>query len=397
MLSDRSVPPARANKVWHWQAMSKDGSLASGRIAAPSRQQAIQRLAQQYEWMTRIKRSYRQRHVRNNASCWALRLTTLSQLLAAGIGLAEALHQQAQAAVNDQEFLFWDDLSERVSSGMPLSAALEHTGIAKVLVLAVPLISLAEQSGGLTHTLANLALQLEKRLALQQRLIAPMRYPALIAAVSIVMMIAMMSYIVPVFRDLYGKEGEALPLATSMLFSLSTLLCDHTLVLLVSLCAALVPCALAWRTRGQWLHRLPFIGSMVRSAARIELLDSLALGQRSNIGLDITLSRLGDNYHGITVGEILKQLTRGFSIAESIRQSAGFSAHTLSIIANGTRCGRLAAAFEHAALLEQRQLERRLGRVELLIEPLMMLALTLGLGAIVVALYLPVFDLGQRL
>lgn len=397
MSSEQAHLRPRTNKVWRWQAVAEDGTTLKGRIAAPSRQEAMQRLSRQYHWITDVKRSYRQSRTRNNASYWAQRLITLSQLLAAGIGLSEALQQQAQAAVSDQEFLFWDSLVERITSGMPLSTALEHAGIATTLVLAGPLVSLAEQSGGLTHTLANLASQLEKRLALQQRLIAPARYPALIALVSIFMMVAMMIYIVPVFRDLYGNESNALPLPTSVLFSLSALLHNHTLLLLTLMVITLVPSIVAWRKRRHWLHRLPWAGRMVRSAARIELLDSLALGQRSNIGLDVTLSHLGTHYHGIAVGKILTRLNLGFSITESIRASGGFSPHTLSIIANGTRCGQLATAFEHAALLEQRQLERQLGRVELLIEPVMMLALTLGLGAMVVALYLPIFDLGQRL
>ncbi|WP_022956644.1 type II secretion system F family protein [Perlucidibaca piscinae] len=330
-------------------------------------------------------------------------LAQLGALLQAGIALHPALRLlQAQQPVQEQAY--WSPVLTHLEQGQPLSACLEQRQALGVGDLA--LLRVAEQTGQLSSQLQRLAQLQARRLTLQRELRRALRYPVL--ALSGAMLVAgfLLTQVVPGFAELYASFDAELPLLTRQVLLLSQLLQQ----LAPAMLAALLVLAglLRWQLpqRPGWrhiLHRLlwhlPLTGRLTRcywlGCWHRTLHDSLAGGLPLEVGLSQAAARVQESALAGAQEDIRRGISQGQPLSSLLADRAGYPSLCRQMVAVGEESGMLATLLD--ALASQFEQDFRDGCAQAIqwLEPLLMLFLGALVGLIVLALYLPMFQLGQ--
>lgn len=228
-------------------------------------------------------------------------------------------------------------------------------------------------------------------------------YPALLCLAALGVLLFMVFFVIPKFAAIYDDARLALPLATRLLISATGILTDHWLpllggTLLLALLAHRLPMQGRWRcVFDRWKLRLVFIGPLLLEYALLNFTRTLATLLASGIALPTAICmscRTLNNRHLEQCLEVANsRITEGKSPSAALEEAGFFPPLALRMVMTGERSGALQEMlFEVAGYYEER-VEERLGRLSSLIEPLMMLIIGLLIGSIVVAMYIPIFQL----
>lgn len=381
--------------IWQWYGRTTTGEHQRGRLLAADKQAAFKELEATGIWVISLKR-LRRTLPRAKASRWKMRFDQLALQLEAGIDLGNAIENQQEIHKKGSEQLFWQGMAVSIERGYPLSDFFITTGLNRTFPLAITLIKLAEKSGQLVPVLQQISQWLEERITLKRRLTAPLHYPLIVGILSTVMVLVMLVKVVPVFEGLYAHHMTALPWITQSLFQCSSLVTHHAITCIAILMASGLILLSAWQPLLQAMHRLPAIGPLLINGEKVLILKSLGLALEQGIPLDqgLLLLKLPDDQWRLNT--LAYQLQTGQSFGTLLAQHPRFGPSLAAMIKNGEQTGQLADALIQASLLEKRQWEHQLSILERYLEPMIMVMLSVMLGGIVSALYLPVFDLGQQ-
>jgi general secretion pathway protein F len=266
-------------------------------------------------------------------------------------------------------------------------------------------VSAGEQSGRLDGVLDRLAGFLEERQALGQKLAAALIYPALLTVIAFAVVIGLMGYVVPQVVGVFVDMGGALPWPTRVLMALSALI-DHLAPIAVpALVAALIAFIVALRQpalRSAWhafLMRLPFLGPLLRAqdaarfartlsiatSAAVPLLEALKLGAAT-----MSLLPLRE-----AVAQAIARVREGGSLARALGESGRLPALLIRLVGSGEKSGQLEAMLDHAAELQEKQVQGRLGALIAILEPVLIVVMGGIVLFIVLAILLPIFRMND--
>ncbi len=343
------------------------------------------------------------RHRQPSAAARQRWLQQLAILLEAGIALHPALSLLALQQP-DNECAYWQPVLAGIEQGLPLSRALaqcrgfSHGDLA--------LLAIAEQAGRLDRQLARLAGLQVRRLALHAQIRRTLRYPLLVLLAALLVSGFLLTSVVPGFASLYRSFGAELPWLTRQVLALSALLQALWLPLLLMFAGLLGATVWLWRQRAGWrrgVHRLlwhlPVTGALAQAAwlgqwhralhetllAGLPFVNALEQAERlvSESPLAAAQSRLQRAVHG------------GRRLSEAMREEPMYPPACARMIAIGEESGMLVALLLALAGQFEEDLDNRCGQAMKLLEPLLMAGLGILVGIIVMALYLPLFQLGQ--
>lgn len=323
----------------------------------------------------------------------------LASMLQSGIALTQALtlmaRHQRRAALRE----LLQDLSARIGQGQSVHQAFAaHPRVFGPLV--IHLLLAGETSGQLAEVCARLADQLEEQQRLHRQWRSALSYPLIVLMVSVGVLGLLLAWVVPVFRELFASLGQALPWPTQLLLDLSQAVNEGLAfapVLALPLLLAAHPMVRArWqRVRDRWLLALPLV-RLQASARWAQALSSL-LG--AGVPLPEALACAGQACHQgemqAHTQRMLRPLQQGSRLSEALADSGVFEALLVQLCATGEETGQLPALLGHAGDMLQSQARQQMQTLTRLIEPALMLGLGGGVGAILVALYLPIFQAGQ--
>lgn len=335
-------------------------------------------------------------------------ITTLtrqwSTLIRAGISLVPALHMLQRSAAEPHMKAILEQVRQDVESGMPLSQALhQHPGPFNPLY--VSMVHAGEKAGILDTMMERLALTLEKNEALRSRLRSALTYPCVVIVVALAVLMLILLHVVPVFEDVFRSFGAELPWSTRAVLALSRAV--HAGALWGAL--AVIPLALflrrQWRQpawQRQW-HRhvlnMPGVGHMVRTSVLARWAHTLSALLASGIPLDEALPIAGNATGHPVYARINEHLQRrvaqGGRLSEGMTHTGRFPDMLIQLCTTGEETGTLDTLLGKAAELMADELDTRVNALSSLIEPLIILVLGGAIGVILVAMYLPIFRLGQ--
>lgn len=398
------------------------GRIRQGRMQASSSAEAVERLNREGLRLTRLGT------ITDRLGWWrggvgdsrpAPRPATLDErarlarqlgmLLAAGLPLLAGLELLARQERVEARRAALANLAATVRSGIPLSQGLGK-GPGRFDPLSVSLVRAGEAAGALDDTLLRLARVLEASARLRSRLLAALAYPTLVALVAGVVVGAMLLFVVPRFEQLFLAQfpGRTLPGLTRGVLGLSHFVLQHGLWCLVSapLLGAVVLWAgrrNGWRRRWQsGIRRLPLVARVwqavwvarwartlgVLLGAGVPILDALALS-RDAVGTDETL-RLALRSAEARVGA-------GVPLSRALQEGGPAPATVIALLEVGEATGKLPETLERLADVQEEEVDRAVITLTALVEPLLMVALALGVGTVVIALFLPMIDLIRAL
>jgi general secretion pathway protein F len=329
----------------------------------------------------------------------------LSVLLGAGIPLLEALQTLREKEASPSVAAALDGVIAPLRQGQALSAALQTQPDA-FDELFVAVVSSAERTGQMRDALREHAAYLAWAEQLRSRLVSALVYPVLLVAASAAVVLFLLLFVVPRFAGVLDGMGDAqLPLASSLLMSAGQWASQHTtLTLLIAALLAAAP-MLAWRTPGvreamqlaSW--RLPAIGPRLRLLALTRLYRTAGMLLDAGVALVPALRTAA----GVMAPRLRSDLARATdAVARGARLSAALQEHGLAtpvalrMVRVGEQSGSLGPMLGEAARFHDDETQRVTDLVGRLINPLLMLVMGTVIGSIVVLLYLPIFQLAER-
>lgn len=330
----------------------------------------------------------------------------LTAMLAGGLHLARILTSLAAETTNKHFRRVLEDVREAITAGASFADALAlHPHVFDRLYVAV--VRAGELSGSLPVVLDALTTYLEKSAQLRRKIVAAVSYPAVILIVATGIVFAMIVFLVPVFEGVYARANTALPAPTRLLILISGLIRGYALLVIAAVIAGAVGLYVGAQTpRGRRLIdaaklRVPLFGPLIRKAVLARTCRTLSVLLSSGIPLIEAMGTVARVSGNAVIEEALETATAhvqdGATIADTLRRTGEFPTMVVQFVATGEESGTLPAMLARAAGYYEQQVDNTVATLSTLIEPIMIVVMGALAGAVIFALYLPIFSLGQAI
>lgn len=332
----------------------------------------------------------------------ALVTRQLSALLQSGLPLEEVL--KSVAAQNNKSHVKKVLLSIRSKVREGHSLASGMADFPKVFPeLYHKTVQAGEATGHLDIILERLADYAETRHRIKQRTTLALFYPALMTVVSIAIVLALLTYVVPEVVKVFDSADKKLPVTTEIVISISNFFKQYYLLLAATIAIAVVSFRAMLHqplTRAAW-HRfiltLPLIGHLTRTTNTARFAKTLSILTASNVPILEALRISGEVLTNLPMRYAVEKATvkvrEGASLFNALSQSGYFPPMTLSLISSGEASGKLESMLERSAEIQEREVESTITTLLGLFEPILILVMGAFVLIIVIALLLPIFDL----
>lgn len=264
----------------------------------------------------------------------------------------------------------------------------------------------AGEAGGILNTILNrIALFIEKASRLKKKVKGAMIYPVAIVLVAIIVVAVLMIFVIPVFAELYGSMGQALPAPTQICINISNFFVAYWWLMLIASIGVVTAIKLYYKTpQGHMkidalLLRMPVIGDLLRKVAVARFSQNMALLLSSGVpildGLAITGKTAGNKVVEKAIMESRVSISKGNTVAEPLRESKIFPPLVCQMVAVGESTGGLDGMLRKVAELYEEEVDDAVNNLTAMMEPAIMVVLGVILGGLVVAMYLPIFQMGS--
>ncbi|MGH8018877.1 MAG: type II secretion system F family protein [Opitutaceae bacterium] len=332
----------------------------------------------------------------------------LATLIQAGLPLLRSLEVLARQEKNPAFKWVIDQLSENIRSGNTLSDGLQsHSKVFDRFY--INMVRAGEAGGVLDVVLNRLAIFMEKSERIKSRIRTAMIYPIVIMCVTVIILGVLMVYVVPKFEDIYRDQlrGASLPFLTQTVLDIANFIKGNLLAPLVLIALAVISYRLLRRSRHfaravDWLaFNLPKLGDLTLKAAVARF--SRTFGTLLSSGVPILQSLLitrdtsGNSIFVEAVNYVHDRVKEGESVAIPLEQTKVFPGMVTSMIDVGEETGELNEMLNRIADTYEEEVDNAVAALTSIIEPVMIVLLAGVVGTIVIALFLPIKDLIQRL
>jgi type IV pilus assembly protein PilC len=399
-----------AEPIFLWRGVSREGKHVHGEMPALSSAAVRDTLQRQRIRATRISRKLSlPPWLNRNATVSAQNVTRftrqLAGLLQAGVPLLQAFDIMKRGIRQAAMQLMVQDIRQHIESGQALHQALERHAAFDNLFC--NLVAAGEMAGMLDTMLERIAQHREKAEALRSSLRSAMVYPTAVLVIALIVMALLLSFVVPAFEGIFKSFNAELPALTRFVIGLSSGWQRHGWMVFFGVLMSIWALkqwvrrsqTLQWRLNG-WMLQLPVAGTLIRQACMARWARTLATLFAAGITLTDALVAVkgvtGNLRYQAATESMQAQLMRGRSLAQAVEQSEGlFSPLVIQMCAIGEESGALDRMLDKTAEHYEREVAATVAKLSTLMEPFIMVVLGLLIGGLVIALYLPIFQLGQ--
>lgn len=322
-------------------------------------------------------------------------------MIGAGLSLLRSLSVLADQNDNKTLARVIAEVKGDVERGASFSAALEkHPKVFSKLY--VSMVKAGELGGVLDETLNRLAETLEAQVALRSKVKSAMTYPAVVFSLVVLIAIGMLIFVVPIFDRLYADLGGTLPAPTRLLLAVSGMLGRFFYLVPLVVIGVLVGLRRVVATeRGRAAFdsvklKLPIFGGLVQKSAVSRFSRTLGVLVRTGVpilqAMDIVAETSGNAVVARGVREVQASVKEGESLAEPLKNHPVFPPMVVQMMAVGEETGALDAMLGKVSDFYDREVESTVDALTSLIEPLLIVTMGVFVGGMLVALYLPLFN-----
>lgn len=322
----------------------------------------------------------------------------------AGLSLIRALTVLEDQTESDPLREVLGSVRTDVERGTSLSAAMDrHPKVFTELFVAM--IRAGEIGGVLDETLLRLADILEAQMRLRSKIRSAMAYPAVIGVLIVTVTTAMIVFVVPVFSNLYAElgNGASLPAPTKVLILLSDIITGFWWLLILGLVGSI------WGFR-RWVGsdggrlqwdtlklKFPVFGQLAHKTALSRFSRTLAVLSRTGVpilqAIDIVADTSGNRLVSKALDEVKDSVRSGESLAAPLSRHDVFPPMVVQMMTVGEETGEIDAMLAKVADFYEREVEDTVAALTSLIEPLLIVVMGVTVGGILIALYLPIFNI----
>jgi type IV pilus assembly protein PilC len=323
-------------------------------------------------------------------------------MIGAGLPMVQCLDILSQQTEVREMRRIVGEIKESVQSGTTLAEALsKHKKAFDELY--VNMVSAGEIGGALETILGRLANYREKADALARKVKAALVYPFVVITVAIVVTFLMLTYIVPIFAQMFEGMGAELPAPTQIIVSVSAFIRGNILfglMILIGLFIAFKSYSKTDRGRlriDKLKLRVPLIGDLIRKTAISRFSRTLGTLISSGVAiidaLDITAKTSGNRVIQDAIKKSVLSIAEGESITQPLRDTKVFPPMVTQMIAVGEETGNLDQMLSKIADFYDEEVDAAVSALTSILEPIIIVFMGIIIGGILIAMYLPLFDI----
>lgn len=395
-----------------YRAMKADGSKISGDFDGNSRDEVMDMITSNgyYPLMieevpesTKIELSFKKKATTKDISILCRQLYTM---IDAGVSINNSLNILANNTSNKKLKKIIYSIEDDVKKGEMLSEAMKrHKRVFPALLIAM--IESGEISGNLDTMLLRMSIHYEKETKLNNKIKSAMTYPAVLSMVAVGSVIFIMTFVMPTFIEMFEVEGVKLPLSTKILLAISGFLSNHLLVALLFLVIIFVAFSYYMKSdHGVYTISLlklkaPVIGKLNKKiivSRFARTLSTLAVSGVSLIqGLPLVAEIIGNKVVEDALMKVREEVAKGESLSDPIKESGIFPEMLSSMITIGEEAGQLDDILNKTADFYDEEVEQAIQTTTALIEPVLIVGMSIVIGFIIISILLPMFDMYTKI
>jgi len=399
---------ANTETIFLWEGLNKRGARVKGETPADSEITARAELRRNGINVLKIRKKPKplfstKKKIKPVDVAYFLRQMTT--MLSSGVPLVQAFDIVGRGHENPAMSDLIMDLKGQVEGGETFAAALaKHPKYFDDLV--INLVEAGEQSGTLETLLDKIATYKEKTESLKAKIKKAMFYPAAVIVVAIVVTAILLIFVVPQFEALFVGFGADLPAFTRMVVNLSNFAQSWWWILLALVVLTVFLFRQAHlrsprfrRTMDLLVLRIPAVGPILRKAAIARFARTLSTMFAAGVPLVDALRSVagatGNALYGEATERMREETAAGAQLQWSMRNVGIFPNMVVQMVAIGEESGSLDAMLAKVADFYEEEVDNAVDSLSSLLEPLIMVVLGVLIGGLVIAMYLPIFMLGQ--
>lgn len=400
-----ATPQAPAEYLFVWEGRDRHGQALRGALSAPGAALVQAQLRRQGIFMTRVRLAHRGARLALSRPERAVFTRQLATLVRASVPLLQSLDLMARGQGSPVVQRLALQLRQAVATGQQLSSAMaRHPHSFPPLYR--QLVAVGESAGMMDHALERLALHEEKACALRRQIRAALMYPAVVMVVATAVVALILGMVVPTFESVFASFGAELPWPTRAVVAASQALVAAWWPALLAMAAGI---GLArWllrrfravqRLADAALLRLPLVGTLINNALLARWARTVSTLSGAGIPLVDALGSValaaGNRVFEDATRQLQREVSTGQRLSQAMQAAGVFGPMPVQMAQVGEESGSLDALLGKTAELLESEVDEGVKGLSKLLEPVIIVILGAVIGAIVVALYLPIFQLGS--
>jgi type IV pilus assembly protein PilC len=388
-----------------WEGIDRNNRNVRGETKAASEAVVSSNLRRQGIRITKLKRQTFRGGSRVNEKDITFFTRQLATMLKAGVPLLQSFEIVARGHKNPRFARLMMDIKGRVEAGSSLSQAFrEHPG--QFDALYCNLVNAGETAGMLDGILDRLATYKEKILAIKSKIKSALFYPITVVVVALGVVTVIMIWVIPAFKTVFANFGANLPAPTLMVIAISDFFVTYWWLLAGIIVATCIGLAFLHRRSAAFRYlidrlslKFPVIGTIIEKATIARWTRTLATMFAAGVplveSLDAVAGASGNAVFVAGTRRIQTEVSTGTSLTNAMHNTGLFPSMVLQMTQIGEESGSLDGMLSRVADFFEREVDDAVAAMSSLLEPLIIVFLGVVIGGLVVAMYLPIFKLGQ--
>ncbi|HEX6064408.1 MAG TPA: type II secretion system F family protein [Longimicrobiales bacterium] len=388
-----------------WEGKDKAGKIIRGEMRAGGEAVVNATLRRQGILVTKVKKQRAGRGGKVRAKDIALFTRQLATMMKAGVPLLQSFEIVSKGAANPAVQKLLSEIKTEVETGSALAAAFRKYPL-YFDALFCNLVAAGEQAGILETLLDRLATYKEKILAIQSKIKSALFYPIAIIAVAFIITAVIMIFVIPAFKQVFTSFGADLPAPTLLVMAISDWFVQYWYIIFPVIGGAIWGFLEAWKRSlpvqifmDRLMLRIPVFGDLVRKSSIARWTRTLATMFAAGVPLVEALESVGGaagNYVYLqATRQIQTEVSTGTSLTVAMQNANVFPSMVLQMCAIGEETGALDSMLGKVADFYEQEVDDAVEALSSLMEPMIMVVLGTLIGGMVIAMYLPIFKLGQ--
>jgi len=329
----------------------------------------------------------------------------MATMMKAGVPLMRSFEIVAEGLENKKMAEMVVQMKNNVASGGSFAGALrEHPKYFDDLFCS--LVESGEQAGALETMLDRVALYREKAESLKKKVKSAMKYPITILVIAAIVTVILLLKVVPVFADMFSSFGADLPVPTQIVMNMSEWVQSNGLIGLGALVAFIILFQQAMQRSKAFKHliqrimvKLPVFGPILYQSAMARYARTLSTTFAAGVplvnALDSAAGASGNIVYETAISNVRRDVETGTELAVSMKSQGVFPPMLVQMVSIGEQSGSLDDMLAKAASIYEEEVDSLVDGLTSMMEPLIMAFLGIVVGGLVVAMYLPIFQMGS--
>jgi len=406
----QKIATPKALDVFIWQGVNRKGKKISGELSAPSLMALKAQLRKQGVTPGRVKKKAKPLFGMSGEKAItqgdiAAITRQIATMLGAGVPLVQTIEMIGKGHDNVKMQRLLAEIGNKLQAGLPLSECLREHPL-HFDGLYCDLVNSGEQSGALETIYDRIATYKEKAEILKAKIKKAMTYPIAVMVIAGIVTSILLIFVVPVFQEIFASFGAELPAFTQFVVGISDLMQAYWYIVLAGIFAAFYVFRHIHRNSQSFrdkvdkkILKLPVIGDMLQKAAVARYARTLSTTFAAGVPLpDALQSAAGASGNAVfrdAILEIRAEVVSGMQMNLAMRNCSIFPDLVIQMVAIGEESGAVDDMLAKVATVYEQQVDDAVDNLTALLEPMIMAVLGVVIGGLIIAMYLPIFQIGM--